>query len=136
MVKYIVERLYSCWLFIPDFPSGSDSKASAYNVGDLGSIPGSGRSSGEGNGNPWQPKEMANLAWKIPWICFMSVSFYLKEGKAPCLAQTCTQTCLAWHLAQKGLKIYLMHKRRIKAGPRCVCLSRQKNSIGIASSYS
>ena len=26
----------------------------AYNVGDLGSIPGSGRSSGEGNGNPLQ----------------------------------------------------------------------------------
>ena len=34
------------------FPGGSDSKASAYNVGDLGSIPGSGRSPGEGNGNP------------------------------------------------------------------------------------
>ena len=37
-----------------DFPGGSDSKASAYNVGDLGSIPGLGRSSGEGNGNPLQ----------------------------------------------------------------------------------
>ena len=36
----------------PDFPGGSDSKASAYNVGDLGSIPGSGRSPGEGSGNP------------------------------------------------------------------------------------
>ena len=33
---------------------GSDGKASAYNVGDLGSIPGLGRSSGEGNGNPLQ----------------------------------------------------------------------------------
>ena len=31
---------------------GSDSKASAYNVGDPGSIPGSGRSPGEGNGSP------------------------------------------------------------------------------------
>jgi len=30
---------------------GSDNKASAYNAGDLGSIPGSGISSGEGNGN-------------------------------------------------------------------------------------
>ena len=29
-------------------------KASVYNVGDLGSIPGSGRSAGEGNGNPLQ----------------------------------------------------------------------------------
>ena len=36
------------------FPGGSDSKASAYNVGDLCSIPGSGRSPGEGNGNPLQ----------------------------------------------------------------------------------
>ena len=33
---------------------GSDGKASAYNAGDPGSIPGSGRSSGEGNGNPLQ----------------------------------------------------------------------------------
>ena len=33
------------------FPGGSDSKASACNAGDLGSIPGSGRSPGEGNGN-------------------------------------------------------------------------------------
>ena len=32
----------------------SDGKASAYKVGDLGSIPGSGRSSGEGNGKPLQ----------------------------------------------------------------------------------
>ena len=36
-----------------DFPGGSDGKASAYNVGDLGSIPGSGKS-GEGNGSPLQ----------------------------------------------------------------------------------
>ena len=31
---------------------GSDGRASAYNAGDLGSIPGLGRSPGEGNGNP------------------------------------------------------------------------------------
>ena len=36
------------------FPGGSDVKASAPNVGDLSSIPGSGRSPGEGNGNPLQ----------------------------------------------------------------------------------
>ena len=36
------------------FPGGSEVKASACNVGDLGSIPGSGRSPGEGNGNPVQ----------------------------------------------------------------------------------
>ena len=36
------------------FPGGSDGKASAYNVGDPDSIPGSGRSPGEGNDNPFQ----------------------------------------------------------------------------------
>ena len=37
-----------------DFPGGSDGKASAFNAGDLGSIPGLGRSPGEGNGPPLQ----------------------------------------------------------------------------------
>ena len=36
------------------FPGGSDGKASACNVGDQGSIPGSERSPGEGNGNAFQ----------------------------------------------------------------------------------
>ena len=36
------------------FPGGADGKASTCNAGDLGSIPGSGRSPGEGNGNPLQ----------------------------------------------------------------------------------
>ena len=36
------------------FAGGSDGKASAYNAGDPGSVPGSGRSPGEGNGNPLQ----------------------------------------------------------------------------------
>ena len=43
------------------FLGGSDGKASAYNEGDPGSIPGLGRSPGEGNGNPLQ-----YLDWKIP----------------------------------------------------------------------
>ena len=46
-----------------DFPGGSDGKASAYNAGDLGSIPGSGRSPGEGNGSPLQYS-----CWRIPWM--------------------------------------------------------------------
>ena len=37
-----------------DFPGGSDGKVSAYNARDPGSIPGEGRSPGEGNGNPLQ----------------------------------------------------------------------------------
>ena len=39
---------------------GSDGKASACNAGDLGSIPGLGRSPGEGNGNPLQYSRLEN----------------------------------------------------------------------------
>ena len=42
------------------FPGGSEVKVSACNVGDLGSIPGSGRSPGEGNGNPLQYSGLEN----------------------------------------------------------------------------
>ena len=55
--------MYMIELSGEDFPGGSDSKASAYNAGDLGLIP--------GLGNPLE-KEMAThsstLAWKIPWV--------------------------------------------------------------------
>ena len=37
-----------------DFPGGSDSSVSAYNAGNPGSIPGSGRPPGKGNSNPLQ----------------------------------------------------------------------------------
>ena len=62
--KFISETGVLAMLFFP-YPflvlikmklkiGGSDSKASACNAGGLGSIPGSGRSPGEGNGNPLQ----------------------------------------------------------------------------------
>ena len=44
--------LASTCTFSSDFPGGSDGKVSAYSAGDPGSIPRSGRSPGEGNGNP------------------------------------------------------------------------------------
>ena len=44
------------------FPGGLEDKASAYNAGDLGSIPGWKRSPGEGNGN-----SLWYSCWKIPW---------------------------------------------------------------------
>ena len=43
------------------FPGGSDGKESACNVGDPGLIPGSGRSPGEGNGNPLQYSCLENF---------------------------------------------------------------------------
>ena len=48
------ELSFDPWMGYCSFPGGLDGKASAYNAGDPGSIPGSGRSSGEGNGTPLQ----------------------------------------------------------------------------------
>ena len=50
-----------------DFPGGSDGKASAYNAGVPGSIPGSGRSPGEGNGNPLQYTCLENPRDRGAW---------------------------------------------------------------------
>ena len=56
------------------FPYSSDGKESAYSAGDLGSIPGSGRSPGEGLGNPLQysclEKPMDGGSWKVTvyWV--------------------------------------------------------------------
>ena len=45
----LITLYLACYL---GFPGGSDGKESACNVGDLGLIPGSGRSPGEGNSTP------------------------------------------------------------------------------------
>ena len=54
--------IHARWYIYPSLPGGSEGKISACKAGDLGSIPGSGRS---------PEKEMAThsgtLAWKIPW---------------------------------------------------------------------
>ena len=49
-ISFVYNALDTVVLCIYEFPGGSDGKASAYNVGDPGSIPGLGKSSGEGNG--------------------------------------------------------------------------------------
>ena len=49
------------------FPSGSDGKESAGNAGDLGSIPGSGRSPGGGNGHPLQYSCLKNPMDRRAW---------------------------------------------------------------------
>ena len=48
------------------FPGGSDSKASAHNAGDPGLLSGSGRSPGEGNGNPLQDSCLENSWMEKP----------------------------------------------------------------------
>ena len=49
------------------FPGGSEGKVSACNVGDMGLIPGSGGSPGEGNGNPLQYSCLENPMDGGPW---------------------------------------------------------------------
>ena len=51
---------------VKGFPGGSDGKVSARNVGDPGSIPGLGRSPGEGNGTPLQ-YSWRSLVGYGPW---------------------------------------------------------------------
>ena len=48
--------------YMGSFPDGSEGKVSACNAGDSGSIPGLGRSPGEG-----MATHSSILAWKIPW---------------------------------------------------------------------
>ena len=47
--------------------NGSDGKESACNPGDVGSIPGSGRSLGEGNGNPFLYSCLENPMNRVAW---------------------------------------------------------------------
>ena len=50
-----------------DFPGGSDGKAYVYNAGDPGSIPGLGRSPGEGDGTPLQYYFLENPMDRGAW---------------------------------------------------------------------
>ena len=50
------------------FPGGLDNKESAYNAGDLGSIPGLGRSPGGGDGYPLPYPCLENLDTRVVWL--------------------------------------------------------------------
>ena len=66
------------------FPDGSDGKESVCSVGNLGSVPGTGRSPGDGDSNPLQYPCLENFmdggAWKAPvrvghdWVTSLSLS--------------------------------------------------------------
>ena len=62
-----IDRLTNLNL-VSGLPGGSDSKAYAYNAGDLASIPGSGRSPGEGNGNQLQYSCLENPMDGGTWL--------------------------------------------------------------------
>ena len=58
---------YGLWRLTKGFPCGSASKESTCNAGDLGSIPGLGRSPGNGNGNPLQYSCLENPRDREAW---------------------------------------------------------------------
>ena len=64
---YIVHQVYLALVYIVQFPGGSDGKASVYNAGDLGLIPGWERSPVEGNGNPLQYSCLENPMDRGAW---------------------------------------------------------------------
>ena len=72
-MKQIYIKNICCFFNYLGFSGGSDGKVSPCNVGDQGSIPGSGRFPGEGNGNPLQysclENSMDGRTWWSPWGC-------------------------------------------------------------------
>ena len=112
--------------FWKGFPGGSDGKASARNAGDLGSIPGLGRSSGEGNGNPLQYSCLENSmdggAWwatvhgvakSQTWLShftstfgkftFMPLQFYKRPTLVP-VFYNCKKSEEDFHFSDKKVK--------------------------------
>ena len=65
---WILVMIPHVYTHLRGFPGGSNGKESARKAGDLGSIPGSGRSPAEGNGNPLQysclENSMDGEAWQ------------------------------------------------------------------------
>ena len=84
-----------------DFPGSSDGKASAYNEGDPGSIPGSGRSPGEGNGNPLQYSCLENPMNGGAWLAAVhgvTKSQTLLSDFTITMLQIDTHACMLTHV--------------------------------------
>ena len=104
-----------------DFTGGSEVKASACNVGDLGSIPGSGRCPGEGNGNPLQysclESPMDGGSW---WAAVQGVSkswtrlSNFKKKKKKILQEECLHAMLLLQ-DQERQPFFLVHENKIKS---------------------
>ena len=111
------------WFWLQVFPGGSDGEESACNAGDLGSIPGLGRSHGEGNGNPLQYSCLENsmdrsLAGYSPWGSkesnrteWLTLSLWLKALRRPSMNDN-------------------THGKNSCGGQRSDCISRRLQSSG------
>ena len=101
------------------FPGGSVGKKSAYNVGDLGSIPGLGKSPGGGNGNPIQysclenPHGERGLVCCSPWgLKESDVTERLRtteQGGSPLGDRGKQVKCLLFHLHSSQYFIFIIN---------------------------
>ena len=66
-IRKITDTIYVIPSFTVGFAGSSDPKESSYNAGDPGSIPGSGRSPGKGNGYPLQYSCLENSLDSGAW---------------------------------------------------------------------
>ena len=126
----VLKVAYFCKIEISykhSFPGGSDSKELACNAGDLGSIPGSGRSPGGGNGNPLQSSCLGNPmdrgAW---WATVHGAQRVGQDGATNVHMSTVSQTrglhispCAAvalWKVVPGKLRAFLGSRGRLDWG--------------------
>ena len=132
-----------CGKMLLDLPCSSDGKESACNAGDLGSIPGSGRSPGEGNGHPLQYSCLENPMDRGAWratvhgvaesdttgrltlqdVTVLETGYPVRRvlERAPCFAALCPATaCESMHISK--LKACLKNSHRaFPGGPVSDC---------------
>ena len=112
------------------FPGGSDGKESTCNVGDPGSIPGFGRSPGDGNGSPLQYSELENsMDRDACWATVRGTAknrTRLRDQHSPC-----TQDFLHTGLSLPSGTAALQELRRLHRGTATVISSHQETHPGL-----
>ena len=87
------------------FPDDSDSKEPAYNAGDPGSIPRSGRSLGKGNGNPLQYSCLENSMDRGAWWAIQSIGSQTVRHDWATNTHVCVHTHTNTHTHTPKLKL-------------------------------
>ena len=134
-------------------PRGSEVKVSACNTGDLGSIPGLGRSPGEGNGNLLQDSCLENPMGRGAWratihgvaksqtqLKWLSTHHELYEGRQfawwmnECFSKIWKFECHNWLLDGRVLRVEFKGDRtRITVMDRLVCQQSRNHRISVVS---